>query len=242
MQLDDPEHFPVQGKLHTDRLEEKYGLIHAVVIQHDDVGRVPKGTERLRRARLVDDMDILRTYGLTFLAFDENEQALVSIDAEIREGGLLGKTFRTHGYVVKKSVIDVFLMPIPLWLQKDFQVTAQEAKVRLTEFYAKKDGVAPLYYATIVEIYSPDFANPEHGISEFDQAQINPLSSTLLEVGVVVDTIWENLDKAGTDTDWGTVKDQYKQAQQLSLLAIESLRMKVLKHFEEPSIINYPTP
>lgn len=43
------EHFPVKNRLHTDILEQKYGVIHAVVLRHDNVERKKQGLGVLER-------------------------------------------------------------------------------------------------------------------------------------------------------------------------------------------------
>jgi hypothetical protein len=226
------EHFPVKDKLHTDILEQKYGPIHADVLRHDNVRETKKGAERIREARLVDEKNILRTYALTFLTYDKENEEIAKIDDEIRQGGLIGKTFREHGHEIKKNVIDVFITPIPDWMRDDFKVTTNEAKARLTEFYAKKTDATPTIYGTVLEIYSPDFKNPADGINEVDINQVNPLTGALQGVGVPIDEIWEHLDRASESNEWDDLKGRYEQARQLSQPVIESLHEKITKYLE----------
>lgn len=226
------EHFPVKEKLHTDILEQKYGPIHAVVLRHDNVREMKRGAERIREARLVDENNVLRTYALTFLTYDKSNKELADIDDEIRQGGLIGKTFREHGYTVKKNVIDVFIIPIPEWMQKDFQADAEKAKARLTEFYAKKGDSVPVIYGTVLEIYSPDFKDPEDGVNDVDRAQVNPLTDTLQGVGVPADEIWERLDRASETNEWDDLKDRYEQAEKLSQPVVQSLHEKISKYLD----------
>ncbi|MEI8339532.1 MAG: hypothetical protein WCF94_02610 [bacterium] len=223
-------HFPVKEKLHTDILEEKYGPIHAVVLRHDNVSESPKGAKRIREARLVDEKDILRTYALTMLTYDKGNKELVDIDNEIRQGGLIGKTFRSHGYTVKKNVIDVFIMDIPEWMSKDFHKDDKNAKARLTEFYAKKEDSTPVIYGTVLEVYSPDFKDPKDGINEVDMSQVNPLTGALQSVGVPTDEIWERLDRAAESNEWDDLKDRYEQARKLSQPAIDSLHERIIDY------------
>lgn len=226
------EHFPVKEKLHTDILEQKYGPIHAVVLRHDNVRETKRGAERIREARLVDEKDVLRTYALTFLTYDKGNKELADIDDEIRQGGLIGKTFREHGYTVKKNVIDVFIMPIPSWMRNDFKVDEEEAKARLTEFYAKKEEATPVIYGTVLEIYSPDFKDPKDGVNDVDIAQVNPLTGALQGVGVPTDEIWGRLDRAAETNEWDDLKDRYEQAQNLSQPVVQSLHEKISKYLE----------
>lgn len=229
------EHFPVKEKLHTDILEQKYGPIHANVFRHDNVREMRRGAERIREARLVDRNGISRTYALTFLTYDRGNEEIAKIDDEIRQGGLIGKTFREHGYVIKKNVIDVFIIPISPWMKNDFQVEVDEAKARLTEFYAKKGKATPVIYGTVLEIYSPDFKDPADGINEVDANQVNPLTSALQSAGVPADEIWERLDRAAEANEWGDLKDRYEQAQKLSQPVVELLHKKIKRYLETKS-------
>lgn len=235
MRKKEQEHFPIKDRLHTDNLEAKYGPIHADVLRHDNVREVKRGAERIREVRLADELDILRTYALTFLSYDRGNKELADIDDEIRQGGLIGKTFRDHGYAVKKNVIDVFIMPIPSWMQDDFKESAEEAKARLTEFYAKKDESTPVIYGTVLEIYSPDFKDPTDGINDIDVNQVNPLTSALQSVGVPADEIWERLDRAAEANEWEDLKDRYEQAQRLSQPVVQALHDKIEKYLKKKS-------
>ncbi len=233
MEIPRQEHFPVKDKLHTDILEQKYGPIHAEVLRHDNVREMKKGAERIREARLVDKKNILRTYALTFLTYDKGNREIADIDDEIRQGGLIGQTFRKHGYTIKKNVIDVFIMPIPAKMSDDFKVGTKEAKARLTEFYAKKAGTTPTIYGTVLEIYSPDFKNPADGINEVDVNQVNPLTGALQGVGVPIDEIWERLDRAAENNEWDDLEERYEQARQLSQPAVQSFHEKIRQYLEK---------
>ena len=227
------EHFPIKDKLHTDVMEEKYGPIHAVVLRHDNVRETKPGAERIREARLVDNQNILRTYALTFLTYDKKNKDIAKIDNEIRQGGLIGQTFREHGYEIKKNVIDVFVLPVPTSMQADFKTKSTKAKARLTEFYAKKGDDTPTIYGTVLEIYSPDFKDPKDGVNEVDINQINPLTGALQGVGVPIDEIWERLDRAAENNEWDDLKERYEQAQSLSQPIVQSLHRKINEYLEK---------
>lgn len=230
------EHFPTKDRLHTDVLREKYGPIHADVLRHDS-GHEKTKQDRLREARLVDEENILRTYALTFLTYDPEDTELLSIDDEIRESGLIGETFRQHGYTIKKNVIDVFIMDIPEWMQDDFNVESNKAKARLTEFYAKRENEdttdALTIYGTVVEIYSPDFKDPNDGINEIDHNQINPLTEDMKNAGIPMEKIWEKLDRASEPDEWGDMKNEWTQAMGLSKEKVNALHKKIMQYLKE---------
>ena len=139
------------GALHTDLLEKQFGPIHISVIRHDRSG------DRIREAKLLDTKNILRTYAITLLEYDANDPEIGGIDEEIRLGGLIGKTFRSHGYAIKRNAIDSFEISLPLWLQKEFMTSKTIAQVKLTECYVGKEGDALHRYGTLMEISHPDF-------------------------------------------------------------------------------------
>ncbi len=223
--------FPTKEKLHTDILELKYGPIQARVLRHDDVAEKKRLKEdAIREAELVDSEGITRTYALSFLKYDTNNSELVAIDVKIREGGLIGKTFREQGYEVKKNVIDVFLIDLPEWLKSDFQTDHQQAKARITEFYAKKENQTPVIYAYVLEIYSPDFKNPDDGINSTDKTQINPTTQSLEEVGISGDYIWKELDESENKDRWLKKETTIKEAEAISDEELKILHTKITKY------------
>jgi hypothetical protein len=148
----------IENNLHTDALELKYGPIQAVVMRHDPLDH---DGERIREAKLVDGNGILRTYALTFLNNSLADKELLEIDEKIREGALIGQTFKRYYYEVSRIVLCELLVPLPIWMQDQFGVSQKIAHARLLEFYAKKEGSQTFLYGTLIEIYSPDFVEPK---------------------------------------------------------------------------------
>jgi hypothetical protein len=209
------EHFPIQKKLHTDVLEEKYGKIDARILKHDN---------EIREAHLVDPEGISRTYAVTFLNFDKENKELSQINSEIKGGGLIGETFRKHGYEVRKNVIDVYPIELPFWLKEDFHSDEDYAKARLSEFYARKEG-DPVIYGTVVEIYHPDFRSSV--VNEADIKQIQPSTEMFERAGIERMEIWNRL---GETKDWDDLGERYSKAKQLSLPFVFRTRQKLEKH------------
>jgi len=192
------EHFNLTKKLHTDVLEEKYGPVHSEVVRHDD---------EVREAHLIDAQGISRTYAITFFTFDRSNEELCTIDDEIRQGGLIGKVFRDHGYEIRKNVIEVFLIDLPDAIKSKMKTDSAQAKVRLAEFYAKKLGETPIIYGVVSEIYSPDFRPAE--INEVDKQQENPTTIALDAAGISKEEIWERL---GRNNDFSDLADKVETA------------------------------
>lgn len=176
------EHFNLTNKLHTDVLESKYGKIHSDVLKHDGF---------MREVFLSDDNNIARTYALTIFEFDKNNLEIKSIDEIIKNCGLIGKTFREHGYEVRKNVTGVFIIENPEWLKSEFADTHQYSKSRLSEFYAKKEDEEPIIYGTLLEVYCPDFRSAE--INTVDIQQTNPTTSVLEQAGYSKTEIFDAL-------------------------------------------------
>lgn len=223
------DHFPVIDTLHTDILSKKYWKIIAKVIVHDNVS-----SERMRIARLVDKDNVLRTYALTFLTYDKSNEEIFLIDEEIKRWWLIWETFRKNHYVIKKNIIDVFIIDLPIWMAEDFHVDWKKAKARLTEFYTKSNLTAPVVYWIVLEIYSPDFKNPEDWINEVDVSQINPTTWTLQDSWISMDKIRENLDKASTsNNEWDAeLKEKYEQAKTMSKSILDVLHQKIKKYLD----------
>lgn len=210
------EHFPLQNKLHTDVLEEKYGPIHAEVVRHDS---------EIREAKLVDGEGITRTYAITFFPKVEFVGELSEVNEKIKNGGAIGKVFREYGYVIRKNVIDVFIVDLPTRLQQDFQTHETKAKARLSEFYARKEQDEPIVYGTVLEIYSPDFRPPE--INKVDQAQNNVPTESFEVVGITKRDVWDHL---GNNNDWSDNQERRQQAIANSNEDEKLVREKILLH------------
>lgn len=209
-------HFSTEKKLHTDHLEEKYGPIHSQVLRHDNF---------MREVFLTDEEGIARTYALTIFEFDKNNAEIKEIDSEIKNNGLIGKTFRDHGYLVRKNVTDVFILEMPPLLIDEFRVFSINAKARLSEFYAKKAYSEPVIYGTVLEVYSPDFRDPE--INDYDLKQVHPMTSILVQAGFTLDEIYHLL---GESSSFDESDPRYQSALEFSQLLPSEKRKKFLKY------------
>lgn len=199
------EHFPTIKKTHTDMLKEKYGPIHAEILEHNEL---------IREALLLDEKNITRTYALTFFPEATEDPEVSKIDAEIRKGGMIGETFRDNGFEIRKNVIDVFIIDVPSWLKDKFAVEENHAKARISEFYAKKEGAEPVVYGYVLEVYTPDFRPAE--INNVDMMQVNPSTEMFAEIGIIKDKVWGNLGDEPRDglkdNKWSYLGDEFKKA------------------------------
>lgn len=209
------EHFPLVDRLHTDVLEEKYGKIIAKVLKH---------TKKLREAHLIDSSDISRTYSLTFFPLKKDKR-ISHVEDDISNGAPIGKAFRNHGYAIRKNVVEVFIIDLPKWLQRDFDTKGGHAKARISEFYAKKRGQEPIIYGTVLEIYSPDFRPAI--INAVDISQDNAFTSTLLKNKFSKEEIWKRL---GNENYWGDVQERYDKSKKESRLLESKLKKKILRY------------
>ena len=212
-------HFPLKRKLHTDILEEKYGPISAKVLGHDN---------RIRESHLVDAKGISRTFALTFFPKGKKGSKITAIDSEIRSGKPIGKTFREHGFEIRKNVIHVFVLELPDWLRKAFMHKSRYAKARLSEFYAKNAEAQPIIYGTVLEVYSPDFRPPS--INEIDMRQVNAPTELLEKNGFSKKEIWE---RAGKNNDWRNARNRLKRAKAQSTAAIQRLERRIKKQLAQ---------
>lgn len=213
------EGFNLTKKLHTDVLEERYGPIHGEVLKHDN---------QIREVHMLDKDNISRTYALTFLTFDPSNSEIVKIDQEIKNNGLIGKVFREHGYEVRKNVINVFITDLNEELKAKMKTKNIKAKVRLSEFYAKKEGQDPIIYGVVSEIYSPDFRPAE--INENDISQDNPITSAMEYAGISKAEIW---DRLGNNNDFSDISDKYQKAKELGYKEEEELKNKIEQYLVE---------
>ncbi|MCU0660444.1 MAG: hypothetical protein MUD00_02415 [Candidatus Pacebacteria bacterium] len=220
------EHFPTRDRLHSDVLEEKYGPIHAEVLRHDDTKSDTLLDEyAMREVHLTDEHDISRTYALTFLTYEKTDEELYEIDTKIRNGGMIGKTFREYGYEIRKNVIDVSTLPLSDELKKVFQTDEKYAKARISEFYAKKQDGKPKIYGLVMELYTPDFREPT--VNLFDIKQVNPSTTILEKNGINKEMIWEHLGETQTASAWREDESAYEKAKKDSLPEVFEWRKRV---------------
>ncbi len=207
------EHFPLADRLHTDVLAEKYGPISARVLNHDFA---------VREAHLVDAQGISRTFAITFFPEKKENIQIATIDQKISEGTPIGMAFREQDYSIRKNVIDVYTLELPDWLRAEFQTAESFAKARLSEFYAKRHGFAPVIYGTVVEIYTPDFRSPV--INNVDVAQVNAATEVLEKAGFSKEQIWQRI---GMGNDWSDAQTRVEKAKEASLHLVFSLKKRI---------------
>lgn len=206
-------HFQIRDRLHTDILEERYGPIAARVLRHDN---------SVRAAHLVDAKGISRTFAVTFFPPQGHKGETAHIDAEIRRGEPIGKAFRKHDFAIRKNVTAVLVVPIPKWLQEAFRLREPKAKVRFSEFFARRGNEKPIVYGQVAEIYSPDFRPAS--VNAVDRSQVNPPTRTLEAAGFSKEEIWRRL---GAYNEWGDVKEDYLKAKKASRRESEKLLKKI---------------
>lgn len=193
-------HFPLQGKLHTDVLEAKYGQVHTRILRHDN---------QIRLAHLEDANGISRTFAITLFPSRPFRGEIAKINEQIKRGEAIGKAFRQNGYEVRKNVIAVYTTVLPETIRQAFMETREKAKVRLSEFLARKGNQKPVVYATVAEIYSPDF-RPAN-INATDRKQVNPTAEALQQAGISLSELWQGI---GQNNNWKRKKTAYQRALQ----------------------------
>ncbi len=210
------EHFNINKKLHTDVLESTYGVIHSEILRHDDF---------MREVFLSDKKNVARTYALTIFEYDKNNTEIKAIDEKIKNGGLIGKTFRDYGFEVRKNVTGVFTIKNPHWLKTAFTDQSEESKARLSEFYAKKETGEPIIYGTVLEVYSPDFRPAE--INKIDTDQVHPTTAVLEQAGY---TKFEIYDFLAESKNVDMTDPRYKRAMEFMHLIPDSTKEKFIQY------------
>ena len=209
------EHFPLVNHLHTDVLEDKYGPISSKVLKHDS---------KIRIAHLIDSKGISRTFAITFLTPQRWTPKIKTINHRIQAGEPIGKAFRQYGYSIRKNVLDVYIIDIPSWLQKDFRITSPGAKARISEFLAKREGSSPILYGEVVEIYSPDFRMPV--INDIDKSQISAFAESLEKQGFSLNQIWDRITRGN---DWRDAAKNFSVAKVDSIVRVGAFKKKIFE-------------
>lgn len=126
-------------------------------------------------------------------------------------------------------------MEIPDWLRSDFKVLENVARVKVTEFHAKKPTKRPVVYGTLVEILSPDFADPKLPKEIMYPEYTNPFTATLLVCGSCIEDVREclNQDLAANDFTRKDMKEVYDRALAANDIALQPLRKQIHKHINK---------
>jgi hypothetical protein len=208
----------VDGLL-SDALKERYGTITARVLRHD---------AREREAHLIDSQGVTRTYSVTFLS-NPMPAPLRPLNDKIRAGRLMGETFRDLGFAIRKNVFDIFVVESPPWLRKAFRTRERYAWARLFEFHARKGSSPPLVYATLCEIFTPDFKPPL--VTPTDVSWLNPCTPALLACGVSREEAWRQINRLEDGRD---VNGRFIEGRIATLPLAFELRSKVAKRLASP--------
>ena len=176
------EDFPLINRLHSDMLEDTYGPISTRVLRHD---------AKVRESHLIDPAGVSRTYAITLFPDEGLSEPLRGIDAEIRAGSSIGKTFRRHGYEVRKNVLEALIVELPLWLREAFADQRTHAQARLSELLCRNELSPPLLYGTAIEVYHPDFRCAE--TNHLERLQEAPTWASLITEGLSSEEIWQRL-------------------------------------------------
>lgn len=185
--------------LFTDSLESRYWLIAAQVLSHNEEN--DDNPFYLREVDLIDIEweKVSRTRAITFLHPQEcnrwQNPDIALIEEAIKNGGSMGKVFRNdYGYEVRRNVIDVFQIDLPHYLREVFQVLDDKARVKVSEFHARKED-QHIFYGTLIEIISPDYRPISMPIESLHNWPFHPFIATWLLSGASLDDLRKYLDE-----------------------------------------------
>jgi hypothetical protein len=192
------EHFNLVDRLHTDVLEERYGKISIQLLHHDS---------SYRAIHLQDSHSISRTFAITLFPEAGHRSDISIVNQAIRAGGAIGKSFREHGYSIRKNVLSIDVLELSQPLRDAFLTDEIHAKARYSEFLVRRGQQLPQVYGIVVEIYHPDFRLPE--VNEVDRLQVAPTVGSLCAQGVSLDEAWARLN---SEVPYGTANTRYYRA------------------------------
>jgi len=208
-------HLPLLNRLHTDELEDRYGPISVLVLRHD---------ERSREAHLTDALGVSRTFAVTLFPYDGPPESLREIDADVRAGSPIGKTFREHGYELRNNVLGFEIVELPPSLRAAFHDQHSYAQARLSEMLCRHGRNLPLFYGTVFEIYHPDFRCPE--AHRGDGLQEAVTLASLASQGVSLEEAWHCIGSGSSDDErWLRAR----QAAQSQILLMKERVRGILK-------------
>jgi hypothetical protein len=175
--------FSLKNNLYTDTGNSKRTYTEKV-LYHD----------KATREVLLTDQQGVATLHTTIIKYNENplSDGIAEVERAIQQGEPFESAFRRRGFIIRKNVLDVYIVSLRAWLRKEFATVECFAKARNTEFIIKR-GELIRNYAMITEIYSPNLYKPE--ITEHDNVQVNFAFATLQAAGFSKPEIWQLMDQ-----------------------------------------------
>jgi len=173
-------------KLHTYTLEKKFGHID---------GRIIKQDKNIRIIHLKDGKGISRTLGIVrFLNADK--KVIKGAHKKIKNGGLLGKTFKDFKINFRKEFVGSLRVKLPDWLKNDFNTKQNNGFALFSNVLVSDDSLLnnEFLYAELIEIIPLDlkdlFIDKTQSLSEIDEK----FNSLLKEAGLTKINVENNHD------------------------------------------------
>jgi hypothetical protein len=175
--------FLLQSNLYTDTGNTKQA--HAQKVLYHD---------KAAREVLQIDLRGIATQYTTIIKNNENppSDGIAEVERAIQQGEGVESAFRNRGFIIRKNVLDVYVVSLRSWLRKEFATVECLAKARNTELIIKR-GEMIRNYAMITEVYSPELYKAE--VTEHDNTQVNFAFGTLQAAGFSKQEIWQLMDQ-----------------------------------------------
>src|SRR3989344_5240000 len=202
------------SKLQSDVLEQKYGSIYAEVLTH---------SKHIREVFLLDQKRIKREYAVTFFP-DKVDRALLQVNKKIKNGGLIGKTFRDNGYNIIKTKKQVLIANYP-FATIDPNVGVVLVPDERVDKLAELSRSAKKIYATVDFV---DIAGLVKGASE-GEGLGNKFLANIRETDAIVYVLraFKNPDIINTQTEIDPLKDKEILDVELILKDLETVNKRV---------------
>jgi hypothetical protein len=114
------------------------------------------------------------------------------------------------------------VVEVPPWLRKAFRHPSPYAWARTFEFHARNRTSGPLLYATLCEIFTPDFKPPV--VTPTDVSWLGPSSAALRSVGLSREEAWGQIRRF---EDGRNVNGQFVEARVATLPLVFDIRRRV---------------
>ena len=125
----------------------------ATVVLHTDAYRKPSVAvlkhSRRHRVAILKDAEQPRSVAVTLFP-RAHHQKLAVVDTAIRDGALMGMTFKKHGFAVQQNRLFTTRLWLPAWITKHLgYIKGQKLRVEVYEFYGNEH-----LYGIVVEYTS----------------------------------------------------------------------------------------
>jgi hypothetical protein len=156
--------------LNSERMTERFGSCGIDILDYES------GVRRSSLYSLAGDTRICRTYAVVVFAHQVSPCVSMA-HADILAGESIGATFKSNGWKVRKTTLDVGTLLLDATRHPVGQLMqlAEPAELAMHAYELRiEQDPESIHYATIVEVHHPDYLSPVELHSLYDNGMQDP--------------------------------------------------------------------